>query len=102
MAKDRRKSNGHISRASKTYGSYMFKEKDPGLGELQTQYQDHFGVRRIGYKQMKAVEDAGGASVGAQRGWFEGDTLRPSNAAMEASGRAIGRKRVWVAHRPNR
>lgn len=100
MARDKRKSNGHITRAPKKYGSYMFRTKDPVIDELRTEIQQKYG--RITHKTLRKIEDGGGPSVGAMVGWFHGDTLRPSNAGVEATGRSMGRKRVWVDDRPNR
>jgi hypothetical protein len=33
--------------------------------------------------------------------WFFGATKRPQNATLEAAGRALGMKRVWVTNNGN-
>lgn len=79
----------------------MFRKKDPVIDELRTEIEDHVG-HRIKFKDLRKIENDGGPSASAMVGWFQGDTLRPTNAGVEACGRSIGRKRVWVAHRPNK
>jgi len=78
------------------YKSYMFRSKDPAIDELRTLLQDHYGGPKLGQKIYKDIEEAGGPAVGTLRGWFHGKTKRPQNASLEATGRAVGFKRVWV------
>jgi len=84
----------------KTFGAYRFRGKDPAIDEFRTVVEDHFG-RRVNYKDLRKIEEQGGASVGAMAGWFFGDTERPQSSTLEASGRSIGMKRVWVSDRSN-
>ena len=75
----------------------MFRDKDPAIDELRTELQDHFGVRNLTWGHFKEVEARGGAAATTLHSQLNGVTLRPQNATIEASGRAIGRKRVWVS-----
>ena len=79
----------------KIYKSYLFKTKDPAIDELRTVFQDSFG-KKLTRKHLSQVERNGGPSVAAMEGWFYGSTRRPQNATLEAAGRALGYKRVWV------
>lgn len=76
------------------YRSYSFKTKDPVIDELRTLLVDTYG--RVGYKAYKQIEADGGPSITCMTMWFEGDTRRPQSASIEAAGRALGFKRVWV------
>ena len=87
---------GHI----KPYKSYLFRTKDPVIDELRTIVTDTYG--KINHKSLQKIEDGGGPTVGCTDAWFNGKTMRPTNAAVEAAGRQMGRKRVWVSHRSNR
>lgn len=78
----------------KLYRSYMFKTRDPVIDELRTLVNDTFG--RVGYKAYKQIEADGGPTPSTLHNWFEGETKRPHSASIEAAGRAIGYKRVWV------
>lgn len=79
----------------KLYKSYMFRNKEPAIDELRTVIEDHFG-KRITRNQLRQIEKSGGPTAGCMNGWFFGATKRPQNATLEAAGRAIGYKRVWV------
>jgi len=85
----------------KLYKSYMFRGKDPAIDEFRTVVEDHFG-RRVNYKDLRKIEEDGGPTVGATAGWFFGKTKRPQNPTLEAAGRSIGMKRVWVTDRGNK
>ena len=76
------------------YKSYMFRNKDPVIDELRTIVSDAYG--RVGHKAYKQIEADGGPSITCMTAWFEGDTKRPQSASVEAAGRAMGMKRVWV------
>lgn len=77
------------------YGSYIFRDKDPVIDELRTIVEDHFGGR-VTRKHLTMMEHSGGPSAGCMVGWFFGETRRPLNPSIEASGRAIGFRRRWV------
>jgi hypothetical protein len=81
------------------YKSYVFRNKDPVIDELRTIVNDTYG--RVGYKAYKQIEIDGGPSVSCMNEWFEGDTKRPQSASIEAAGRAMGMKRVWVKSNNN-
>lgn len=93
-----KKSNGKNG-ALRLYKSYMFRDKEPVIDEFRTIVRDHFG-ESVTRKHLSMIHDLGGPSTGAMAGWLFGATKRPSNAAMEAAGRAIGKKRVWVDMKP--
>lgn len=87
------KANGHSRRG--VYKAYMFRTKDPAIDEFRTTVEDHFG-HRVTRKDLRKIEEAGGATVGCTHEWFFGKTMRPTNAALEASGRSLGFKRIWT------
>jgi len=79
------------------YKSYNFRTKDPVIDQLRTMFQDEFGgVNGLKHKALAAVHEEGGPSTTCMRAWFFGKTRRPTSAAVEAAGRAIGYKREWV------
>ena len=77
------------------YKSYMFRTKDPVIDELRTIIEDANGVR-VQHKHLARIEDDGGPTASAMRGWFFGKTRRPQSPAVEAAGRAMGYKRIWT------
>lgn len=91
--------NGHSNGRGvlRLYKSYMFRGKDPTIDELRTRIQDSNRGRLDG-EVLQAITKDGGPSEGCMRAWFFGDTKRPTNATLEAAGRAIGFKRIWVRH----
>jgi len=94
-----KKSNGRGP--LRLYRSYVFRSKEPAIDDLRTVIEQHFG-RRINRKDLAEIERDGGPSIGCMRGWFFGETLRPTNATLEAAGRAMGYHRVWRRMRSNR
>ena len=83
--------------ALKLYKAYNFRNKDPVIDELRTIIQDTHGVgNKAMYKAMRKIEVDGGPSWTAMHNWFFGETKRPQSASVEACGRAMGMKRVWV------
>jgi hypothetical protein len=97
MARGKR---GPKSGPMRLYKSYMFTNKDPVIDEMRTLMQDEFGRGKISNKALESVEEMGGPTPGTIRNWFYGDTKRPQNASIEAAGRAIGMKRVWIRSNP--
>lgn len=92
-----RKRNGkHVThRTIGTYKAYNFKDRDPAIDELRNIAEEHFGHRLTG-RELRAIEDAGGPTTSCMRAWWiQGTTMRPTNPALEAAGRAIGFERVW-------
>jgi len=86
----------------KLYQSYMFKDKDPAIDILRTEVQKaNGGTNRIAHAHLAEIEKDGGPSASTMRAWFFGKTLRPTNATIEAAGRALGKQRVWVDMKPN-
>ena len=84
-------------RTFEPYKAYNFKTKDPVIDELRTLMQDQFGRNDgVKHKALAAVHDEGGPATTTMRNWFHGKTRRPTSAAVEAAGRAIGFKRKWV------
>lgn len=79
----------------KLYGAYLFKNKEPVIDETRTLFEDHFG-EKVNNKMLRQIQDAGGPTASCMRSWFFGETLRPKNVSIEASGRAIGYRRTWV------
>jgi hypothetical protein len=81
------------------YKSYMFTNKDPVIDEMRTLMQAQYGNGKIDTKAMQDVEDEGGPVANTMYNWFYGKTKRPQNASIEAAGRAIGMKRVWIKNK---
>jgi hypothetical protein len=82
----------------KLYKSYMFRDKDPAIDELRTVVQREIGAK-ISYKALKRIEVEGGPVVTTTSNWFFGKTKRPQNATLEAAGRALGYRRIWVKNK---
>lgn len=80
--------------ALKLYKTYMFRGQDPVIGELRDIFVDKYGNQYK--KELSGIDKAGGPSRTAMDNWFSGKTRRPQNASIEAAGRALGMKRVWV------
>jgi hypothetical protein len=79
------------------YDAYRFRGKEPVIDEVRTLVQNaNGGERKITQKQLRAIENAGGPTVGCMTAWFFGKTQRPQSASIEAAGRALGYKRKWV------
>jgi hypothetical protein len=78
------------------YEAYLFRDKDPAIDELRTVMQDHYGKRNLANADYSDVHEKGGPTAGCIKAWFEGKVKRPQNATLEAAGRALGMKRVWV------
>jgi hypothetical protein len=93
----RKKSNGNHRGALRLYQSYMFREKDPVIDQLRSLTREKFG--KLTNKAFRQIEEEGGPTPGCQKAWYYGKTRRPNNCSVEAAGRAIGKKRVWVNHR---
>ena len=79
----------------KLYKSYMFRDKDPAIDELRTEVQKTHDSP-ITHQHLVEIEQDGGPATSTMRAWFFGKTKRPINATLEAAGRALGKKRVWV------
>lgn len=71
------------------YLTYNFIDKDPVIDELRTMMQDS----DMDYED---IYEASGVRVATLKAWFEGKTRRPKSSSIEAVGRALGRKRIWV------
>lgn len=84
------------AREPKLYKAYRFTGKDPAIAELRGQIQSTIGNQKISHKKLREMEQAGGPSTTCMNNWFFGETRRPQNATLEAAGRALGFKRVWV------
>jgi hypothetical protein len=82
--------------ALRLYKSYMFRSKDPVIDELRTLLQDSRG--KLTKSTLRQIESDGGPTASCMNGWFFGKTRRPQSATLEAAGRALGFKRVWVKH----
>ena len=71
----------------KIYRAYFFRGADPAIKQVQA---------FVGNHSLSSIEKDGGPATGTLRNWFKGKTKRPQNATLEAAGRALGMKRVWV------
>lgn len=71
----------------KTYKAYPFRSQDPAVSDL---------FDEIGTATDSEVEKNGGPARGTVRNWRNKKTKRPLNATLEAAGRAMGIRRVWV------
>ena len=79
----------------KLYKSYMFRTKDPVIDELRTMVQQA-NKGKLSSAALTKIERDGGPSSGCMAAWFFGKTMRPQSATVEACGRSVGFKRVWV------
>lgn len=80
---------------ARTFAAYLFRNKDPVMDEVRVMIEDHFG-ERLCHRHFKLIQEAGGPTATTLRGWYMGKTLRPQNASVEATGRALGRRRTWL------
>jgi hypothetical protein len=91
----RKKPNGSM----RLLRAYMFRDKDPAIDALRTVIQDSTGDRALKSGTLRTIAEDGGPTLACMQGWFRGDTKRPQNATLEAAGRAVGMRRVWVKHK---
>ena len=75
----------------KVYKAYFFRGADPVISELK-----EFVGNATDRKSLSVIEKDGGPAAGTMRNWFTGKTMRPQNATIEAAGRALGMRRVWM------
>lgn len=71
----------------KVYTAYMFRGQDPAIADVKRFARGHTNT---------SIEKDGGPASTTLNNWFTGKTRRPQNATLEAAGRALGMKRVWV------
>ena len=71
-------------RMYRTY-RWLPREKNPVLDKLRTIAQDE-GV----YKDLKALHEISGVSVGALNGWWHGDTINPQHGTIMAVLTSLG------------
>jgi hypothetical protein len=90
--KTTRKTNGAY--APPLYKAYLFKDKDPSIYQLRNLAEEFIG-EKVTRKNLRQIETAGGPKIETMHQWFYGKTKRPTNAALEAAGRAIGWERKW-------
>jgi hypothetical protein len=81
-----------MARAPKLYRAYFFRGQDPVIKELRGIIASKYGNK----PQYSAIEKAGGPTATTVSNWVNGKTRRPQNATVEAAGRALGMKRVWI------
>lgn len=96
MAKTKRKNVRPAKPIGRIYEAYMFKDKDPAIDEFRTVMQEALGKRNFSWEDYNEVHEKGGPAGITIHHWFEGATISPRNATLEAAGRALGKCRVWV------
>jgi hypothetical protein len=74
-------------RTLKVYRAYFFRSADPAIAEIK---------KVVGNQSLAFIEEEGGPATSTMSNWFKGKTMRPQNCTMEAAGRALGYRRVWV------
>jgi len=79
--------------------AYMFRNKDPVIDELRTVIQDQTGDRQLKSHTLRTIAEDGGPTLACMQGWFRGETKRPQNATIEAAGRALGFRRMWIKNK---
>lgn len=72
------------------YTTYKFRGQDPVLGELKTLFVE------ADLKQVELRKISGVSASTYYNWWVKRKTRHPQNATVEATGRALGMKRVWV------
>ena len=88
-----------VKGSARLYDAYLFRDKDPAIDEFRTVAQDHFGTHNLSPEDYEEIHENGGPTGACIKSWFEGKTRRPQNATLEAAGRALGFKRVWVRNK---
>ena len=78
----------------KTYKAYRFTGKDPVIDELKKLTERSLGDASS--RSLRTVSNSGGPATSTMNAWYRGKTMRPNNSTIEAAGRALGFKRVWV------
>jgi hypothetical protein len=81
-----------MARGPKLYRAYFFRGVDPAIQQIRQIIND----KQQGKPNLAAIEKAGGPTTTTLYNWMRGKTRRPQNATVEAAGRALGMKRVWV------
>jgi hypothetical protein len=81
-----------MAREPKLYKAYFFRGVDPVIGQIRKIITEKHGA----VTNLSAIEKAGGPTYTTVNNWMRGKTRRPQNATIEAAGRALGMKRVWV------
>jgi DNA invertase Pin-like site-specific DNA recombinase len=71
------------------YKTYSFRDKDPVIDQLRTMTKDSG-------RKTSEIAHAAGLSPTTPTNWFKKGVRRPQSASVEAYGRALGKKRVWV------
>lgn len=87
MAKRKHKRGSRPPSTLKVYKAYFFRGADPAIAEIR---------QLAGTVSGKQIEKDGGPAATTVANWFSGKTRRPQNATLEAAGRALGMKRMWV------
>lgn len=77
-------------RMYRTY-RWLAREKNPVIDKVRTIVQDE-GL----YKNMTALHEISGVSVGALNGWFFGDTRNPQHATIAAVLSSLGWEETFV------
>lgn len=77
------------------YKTYLFRTKDPVIDQLRT-------IKADAEESDTRISAASGVSTTTLYNWWSGKTRRPQSASVEAVGRALGKKRVWVNLRGKR
>ena len=77
-------------RMYRTY-RWLAREKNPVIDKVRTIVQDE-GL----YKNMTALHEISGVSVGALNGWFFGDTRNPQHATIAAVLTSLGYEEQYV------
>ena len=71
------------------YKTYRFKGQDPAINQVKTMFLE-------ADMKMAHLSRDSRVSTSTMRNWFNGTTMRPQNATIEAAGRALGFQREWV------
>lgn len=77
-------------RMYRTY-RWLSREKNPVIDKVRTIVQDE-GL----YKNMTALHEISGVSVGALNGWFFGDTRNPQHATIAAVLTSLGYEEQYI------
>lgn len=74
------------------YKTYKFRTYDPAMEEVLS-FANRGGGKAT---SIAAISRESGVSTSTLHNWRKRKTKRPQNASVEATGRALGKKRVWV------
>lgn len=76
-----------------SYKTYKFRgRQDPDIHKIKDMFLNANDMTKTELSRKSGV------SMSTHGNWFRGKTRQPQNATIEATGRALGFRRQWVAY----